>query len=56
MQAMNKTVAIVGLGLIGGSFALALREAGFEGEIIGRQFAAGDRSGFARVRSPRGFP
>ncbi len=29
------TVAIVGVGLIGGSFALALREAGFAGKIIG---------------------
>ena len=30
-----KTVAICGVGLIGGSFALALRKAGFEGKIIG---------------------
>jgi prephenate dehydrogenase len=30
-----KTVAIVGVGLIGGSFALALRAAGFSGKIIG---------------------
>ncbi|QOY87850.1 prephenate dehydrogenase [Paludibaculum fermentans] len=30
-----ETVAIVGVGLIGGSFALALREAGFGGRIIG---------------------
>jgi prephenate dehydrogenase len=30
-----ETVAIFGVGLIGGSFALALREAGFSGEIIG---------------------
>ena len=29
------TVAIVGVGLIGGSFALALREAGFAGKMIG---------------------
>jgi prephenate dehydrogenase len=29
------TVAIVGVGLIGGSFALALRKAGFTGEILG---------------------
>lgn len=29
------TVAIVGLGLIGGSFGLALRKAGFAGEIVG---------------------
>jgi prephenate dehydrogenase len=30
-----QTVAIVGVGLIGGSFALALREAGFSGDLIG---------------------
>lgn len=30
-----KTVAIFGVGLIGGSFALALRKAGFNGRIIG---------------------
>jgi prephenate dehydrogenase len=30
-----KTVAIVGVGLIGGSFALALRKAGFGGKIVG---------------------
>ena len=30
-----KTVAIAGVGLIGGSFALALRQAGFTGEIAG---------------------
>ena len=30
-----KTVAIAGVGLIGGSFALALRKAGFAGKIIG---------------------
>lgn len=30
-----KTVSIVGVGLIGGSFALALRQAGFTGGIIG---------------------
>jgi len=30
-----KTVAIYGLGLIGGSFGLALRKAGFPGEILG---------------------
>jgi len=29
------TIAIFGVGLIGGSFALALRKAGFSGEIIG---------------------
>src|SRR5271163_556684 len=30
-----ETVAIFGVGLIGGSFALALRKAGFRGRIIG---------------------
>jgi len=30
-----KTVAIVGVGLIGGSFGLALRKAGFAGELLG---------------------
>jgi len=30
-----KVVAIAGVGLIGGSFALALRQAGFQGKIIG---------------------
>lgn len=34
------TVAIVGVGLIGGSFALALREAGFTGRVIGVSSAA----------------
>jgi len=30
-----KTIAIAGVGLIGGSFALAMRKAGFSGKIIG---------------------
>ncbi len=30
-----ETVAIFGVGLIGGSFALAIRKAGFTGRIIG---------------------
>ncbi len=30
-----RTVAIVGVGLIGGSFALALRKAGFRGDLLG---------------------
>ncbi|MCZ2077070.1 MAG: prephenate dehydrogenase [Bryobacteraceae bacterium] len=30
-----RTVAIIGVGLIGGSFALALRKAGFDGTILG---------------------
>ncbi len=32
---MFQTVAIAGVGLIGGSFALALRRAGFQGRILG---------------------
>lgn len=43
------TVAIAGVGLIGGSFGLALRKAGFEGEIVGvssqRSIEAGKRTG-----------
>ena len=35
MSAKPWSVAIVGVGLIGGSFALALRKAGFQGRIIG---------------------
>jgi prephenate dehydrogenase len=35
-----RTVAIVGVGLIGGSFALALRRAGFDGTILGVSSAA----------------
>jgi len=44
-----QTVAIVGVGLIGGSFGLALRQAGFEGELLGVSsppaIEAGIRSG-----------
>ena len=32
---MIRTVAICGVGLIGGSFGLAMRKAGFDGEILG---------------------
>jgi prephenate dehydrogenase len=35
MPGSIETVAIFGVGLIGGSFALALRKAGFEGRIVG---------------------
>jgi len=35
MPASMETVAIFGVGLIGGSFALALRKAGFQGRILG---------------------
>ena len=40
-----KSVAIVGVGLIGGSFGLALRKAGFDGDDSGRQFRAQYRAG-----------
>lgn len=42
-----KTVAIAGVGLIGGSFALALRQAGFQGRIIGVSSAATIDKAFA---------
>lgn len=32
---MNERIAIVGVGLIGGSFGLALKAAGYDGEIVG---------------------
>jgi prephenate dehydrogenase len=35
IQKNDATVAIVGVGLIGGSFGLALRTAGFRGELLG---------------------
>lgn len=40
-----KTVAIVGVGLIGGSFGLALRASGFPGEVIGVSSPAALASG-----------
>ena len=44
-----RTVAIIGTGLIGGSFGLALRAAGFDGEILGVSsppaIAAAERAG-----------
>jgi len=42
------TVSIVGVGLIGGSFALALRKAGFSGRIIGVSSPEAIRSALAR--------
>ena len=47
-----QTVAIVGVGLIGGSFALALKKAGFGGRIIGVSSPQDDRGG-ARARGDR---
>ncbi len=46
-----QTVAIVGVGLIGGSFALALREAGFTGEIVGVSSQPAIQAGVRWVRS-----
>ena len=34
-------ICIIGLGLMGGSFALALKNRGFEGEIVGYDISAG---------------
>ena len=43
-----KSVAIIGVGLIGGSFGLALRKAEFPGEIIGVSSARSIEEGLAR--------
>jgi prephenate dehydrogenase len=43
-----KTVGIVGVGLIGGSVGLALRAAGFSGEILGVSSAPAVAAGIAR--------
>lgn len=43
-----QTVAIIGLGLIGGSFALALRRAGFAGTILGVSSEAACRAALDR--------
>jgi prephenate dehydrogenase len=43
-----KTVAIAGVGLIGGSFALALRKAGFQGKIVGVSSPATVQKALAR--------
>jgi prephenate dehydrogenase len=43
-----RTVAIFGVGLIGGSFGLALRAAGFEGEILGVSSAGAIAAGLKR--------
>lgn len=49
------TVAIVGLGLVGGSFALALRKAGFHGEIVGVSSPAAIEAGLKRGAISRGL-
>jgi prephenate dehydrogenase len=43
-----KTVAIAGVGLIGASFGLALREAGFSGDLIGVSSAPAIEAGLRR--------
>lgn len=48
------TVAIVGVGLIGGSFGLALRKAGFGGTILGVSSEASVRAGLERGAIDRG--
>jgi prephenate dehydrogenase len=49
-----KRVAIVGVGLIGASFALALRKAGFDGEIIGVSSPRSIEAGLAAGAIARG--
>jgi prephenate dehydrogenase len=50
------TVAIVGVGLIGGSFALALRKAGFQGKIIGVSSPATIQKALARGAIDEALP
>src|SRR3954452_21242687 len=50
-----KTVAIAGVGLIGGSFALALRKAGFDGELLGISSASTIESAIAAGAITRGI-
>ncbi|MGO4880199.1 MAG: prephenate dehydrogenase [Bryobacteraceae bacterium] len=49
-----ETVAIFGVGLIGGSFGLALRKAGFRGAILGVSSDAALRAGLERGAVDRG--
>ena len=50
------TVSIAGVGLIGGSFALALRQAGFSGRIIGVSSPATIQKALARGVIDEGLP
>jgi len=50
------TVAIVGTGLIGGSFGLALREAGFQGAILGVSSEGAIAEAVAAGAIDRGMP
>ncbi len=49
-------IAIVGVGLIGASFALAIRKAGYEGKIIGVSSPAAIQAGIARRAIDEGQP
>lgn len=49
-----ETVAIVGVGLIGGSFGLALKKAGFSGTVLGVSSDASIRAGVERGAIDRG--
>jgi len=51
-----RTVAIVGVGLIGGSFGLALRKAGFDGEILGVSSEGALAEALQRGAIDRGLP
>jgi len=51
-----KTVAIVGTGLIGASFGLALRKAGYGGAIVGVSSAPAIRDALAAGAIDRGAP
>src|SRR5262249_39078619 len=51
-----QTVAIVGVGLIGGSFGLALKKAGFTGEIVGVSSDAAIAEALGRGAIDRGLP
>ncbi len=53
---MFETVAIVGVGLIGGSFGLALRKAGFGGRIVGVSSPAALEAALARGAIDEALP
>jgi prephenate dehydrogenase len=53
---MMETVVIVGTGLIGASFGLALREAGFEGRILGVSSAAAIKDALDRGAIDEALP
>jgi prephenate dehydrogenase len=51
-----RVITIAGVGLIGGSFALALRQAGFEGKIIGVSSPATIKAALARGAIDEALP